>query len=434
MWERQAARDRAAMVERIVEEGWGVGDDSRLRGAGGLTIDLDDCPAGWDDHAGTQDGVRVQPFHLWDMVPRSFSPSYGSTLDGFRVYFGGPHARTEVDTLAEVYSLGTVPNTMRGPPPFGLVHPGAAVAAAGGRWAEGQGAAVELTDEHCVPIIGSLSWPTSQWAVAPFTVHPSSVGSALAAVVERLGTRDQVLVVESGEVPWHGDLVVAGVDAGTDAELRRKVLRGGNFGSWPDGMDATRTVVVVADGGLTCLVTLSGMASLGHTDAVPVVLPPGCRNREAYLEPAGEAASAAWTVTPWTDLADCSRDDSAGLGPVDTAVAERIARDLGGSSPDQFLPGCGYVAGWGQAWLVDQWLQVAAELPGGIGRTNLMLAATATDLTHPYLRDGIRLRTDGPNDPYPIETFQPQRWDLEAGEWIDAGRLVEGAVPPGSEL
>jgi hypothetical protein len=74
---------------------------------------------------------------------------------------------------------------------------------------------------------------------------------------------------------------------------------------------------------------------------------------------------------------------------------------------------------------VDQWLQVAAELPGGVTRTNLLLAATATDLPHPFLREGIRLRAEGPADPHLIETFQPQHWDVETGEWIDDGRLID---------
>lgn len=54
-WIDAWATDRQQAVDRIIDNGWGVGDDNVLRGPGGLVVDLGDCPSGWDSMASVSD-------------------------------------------------------------------------------------------------------------------------------------------------------------------------------------------------------------------------------------------------------------------------------------------------------------------------------------------------------------------------------------------
>ena len=55
-WEALADQERAAIVEKIKDNGWGKSADGRtLTGPDGFTIDLSKCPAGWSDTEGVSD-------------------------------------------------------------------------------------------------------------------------------------------------------------------------------------------------------------------------------------------------------------------------------------------------------------------------------------------------------------------------------------------
>ena len=61
-------------------------------------------------------------------------------------------------------------------------------------------------------------------------------------------------------------------------------------------------------------------------------------------------------------------------------------------------------AGAGQfAWAYVEALRIAAELDGGVSRTNLLLALRSLQLRHPMVLSGITFGTDGGADAYPME-------------------------------
>ncbi len=82
-------------------------------------------------------------------------------------------------------------------------------------------------------------------------------------------------------------------------------------------------------------------------------------------------------------------------------------------------------------WLWHQSLEIAAALPGGLTRTNLVATErNLTGLAHPMLMEGIRLET-GPTDPWPLEGSDASVWDTTGDRWIINEVVdVNGATPP----
>ena len=82
-------------------------------------------------------------------------------------------------------------------------------------------------------------------------------------------------------------------------------------------------------------------------------------------------------------------------------------------------------------WNHVEALRIAAELPGGVSRTNLMLAVRSLDLDHPYLHDGIAFQMNGLDDPHLIEGSNWARYSAADRAWQEQGVLdLNGTVPP----
>jgi hypothetical protein len=77
------------------------------------------------------------------------------------------------------------------------------------------------------------------------------------------------------------------------------------------------------------------------------------------------------------------------------------------------------------AFPVIQALQIAGDLPGGVNRTNLMLAFRAFDMTHPMLLPGIEFKMDGSEDVFFVEGSDISRFDAAKQEWVQQGPIVQ---------
>jgi branched-chain amino acid transport system substrate-binding protein len=79
--------------------------------------------------------------------------------------------------------------------------------------------------------------------------------------------------------------------------------------------------------------------------------------------------------------------------------------------------------GFAFAWPVVEALKIAAELPGGISRPNLMLAARSMDMTNPNLQEGIKYNMSGKDDPYPTEGSEFAVFDGAGQTWVTQADL-----------
>ena len=76
-------------------------------------------------------------------------------------------------------------------------------------------------------------------------------------------------------------------------------------------------------------------------------------------------------------------------------------------------------------WAYVQALRIAGDLPGGLTRTNFLLAARTMDMTHPFLVEGIRFNLDGNADAYAVEGSDVSKWDAAQQAWIQEGAAID---------
>jgi ABC-type branched-subunit amino acid transport system substrate-binding protein len=82
--EAQWAEARAAVVEALSSDEYGVGEDNILRGPAGFEVDLNNCPSDWSDTAGL-DGDTIT---IGETISQSGNlAAYGNIAAGMEVYF-----------------------------------------------------------------------------------------------------------------------------------------------------------------------------------------------------------------------------------------------------------------------------------------------------------------------------------------------------------
>lgn len=141
----------------------------------------------------------------------------------------------------------------------------------------------------------------------------------------------------------------------------------------------------------------------------------------AYMAPAGRAGDG------WLIVDGGVKDVT---NPVNTEpFAEFITNNLqhAGLDPPVPLYGVGYVYGYPYV----EALRVAAALPGGLTRTNFMLAVRALDIYHPLLSDGIKFRLNGNEDAFPVEGSSISRYHAALRTWMTDGETIDvtGSTP-----
>lgn len=120
-----------------------------------------------------------------------------------------------------------------------------------------------------------------------------------------------------------------------------------------------------------------------------------------------------------------------GLGAIQAADANRanepfigfLNQNLINAGLDPLHPVMGQGCVYGYPYV--EALRIAAELPGGLTRTNFILAVRALDITHPMLIDGIGFRTNGNRDAFFIEGAQVLSYISETDWWRTAGRAID---------
>jgi hypothetical protein len=176
-------------------------------------------------------------------------------------------------------------------------------------------------------------------------------------------------------------------------------------------------VLVVMTAGTACLGAVNEAAATGLKEAVLVrFIASGCKV-PGYMVPAGEAAGGLYAV-------------GAGLRSLnDPAFAEdtfvKFAREqltASGLDPKRELVGVGFAQ---YGWAHVEILRTASGLPGGLTRSNVLLALRGTNLDHPMLLDGVRFATAGDYDAYFVEGAEYTRYDARTKAWFVQGPAAD---------
>ncbi|MEL7157878.1 MAG: ABC transporter substrate-binding protein [Actinomycetota bacterium] len=436
--EAEWAAQRARVIDSLSGGSYGVGPDDILRGPGRLEVDLDDCPADWDDTAGlTDDAIKVGV-----VVAQSGQlSSFGLVAEGMQAYFdwvnenGGIDGRSIETVLRDdAYDAGVaqaaIDDLIEAENPFLVTSVGS----------PGSLAIYDDLNDECIPhpfvVSAHPAWGDPE-------VHPFTTGFQLSYSTEAIVWGAWIRANLASQVPVKVVALVADNDFGQ--------VYADAFGRWaeenpdivsevvfvthdPAKLEVTEEMEEVAEAapqvfismtnGRPCLSAVSEAARLGITQSVLAAFNPSvCRQPSAYMVPLGTAGDGFYVVGGGVKSAiDPALADDTFIEFVHTRLTDV------GLDPNQSLVTIGFAQ---YGWAHVEALRLAAALPGGLSRTNLTLVMRNLDLQHPMLFEGVRFSTQGIRDGFVIEGAEVSRYDAEARAWFQQGPAVDlnGASP-----
>jgi branched-chain amino acid transport system substrate-binding protein len=183
-------------------------------------------------------------------------------------------------------------------------------------------------------------------------------------------------------------------------------------------------VFISMTAGSSCLLAVQEAGRVGLASIVEVQFAPSvCRDPAEYMIPAGEAADG-WHIVGGGIKA--TTDPRYAGEPFISFTNTRLA-EAGLDPAVGFYGTCFATYGWP---LVEV-LRIAAELDGGLTRSNLVLAQRAMDLEHPILLAGVRFAMEGAVDSFPVEGSNFGVFDAATQTWVEDSPVidVDGSTP-----
>ncbi|MBT6445411.1 MAG: ABC transporter substrate-binding protein [Acidimicrobiaceae bacterium] len=427
--EAEWAEQRAGIVAEIKAAGYGV-DGTTLNGPGGWTVDLTECPADWSDNAGVADGT----IKIGHTTAQSGSlAAYGNIGVGMDAYFDyvnqnggiGPDGlQIELimkdDAYVATQTQELVAELLQSEDPFYIQTLGSP-----------NTFAVQGTmNENCVPqplsMTGHQAWgdpDNNPWTTGlqlSYATESLLWGSwiesnlpAGAKVAALVMDNDFGLAYEQGFADYAensdhiGDVTFVRHDPAA-ATLTNEMTT--LAASGPD-------IFIAMTAGNPCLLAVEEAARTGITDIAVTFMPSVCKAVSAYMAPAGEAA-ADWYIFGggWKDSTDSQYESDSYISWMNDRI-EEAGLDSAVSL---------YATGYGQfGWPAVQALQIAAELEGGLTRTNYMIAVRSLRMDHPALLEGIAFGQNGSADAYLVEGSDLSQFDYDNQSWVIEGGVID---------
>jgi ABC-type branched-subunit amino acid transport system substrate-binding protein len=421
-WEAQWAQERDAMVARAKSEGIGKSADGKsVKGPAGFTLDLSKCPAGWSDTEGLTDteirfgevgaasGTLADSYSYYKSInvlldhysdAGAFKDSNGKTRKVHYIFKDDAYDPAKTIPLVDEFidsekvfamqTLGT-PNTMK---------------------------VYDKLNQRCIP---------NPWAI---TAHP-----AWNDPVNHPWTTGLALTYSTEAVLW-GAFVEEHIDEFPDGVKVAALVMNNDFGKVYDATfkayiaqsphkdkieyvtETIEPAAVTVTNEMTTLaaedpdVFIMMLAGTACAQTVVEVSQNGMKDNVKYLfddQPCGNnatmgkdkvggdgsAAEGWWLVGGGArDLTDPSQADL----PYVKFLSDLLrAKGIDPKSSGNLNGGAVF------AWPLVQALIVGGQLPGGLTRTNFVLAQRMLDMTHPFVFEGIKLTTNGNEDAFPIE-------------------------------
>jgi len=429
--EAQWADARAAVVANIVDNGYGVGDDNILRGPAGFELDLSTCPSDWSDTAGLRDGTII----IGHTTPQSGNlAAYGNIGAGMQGYFeyvneNGGIAGNQIEMLIKddaydpTLTQEAVDELLQAEDPFYIHTLGS----------PNTFSVYNKLNESCVPHpfaqTGHQAWGDPEF-------HPWTTGLQMSYATESLlwgswienNLGDQAPVTVAALV-MDNDFGLA-YEQGFERFVEESDIISEVTFARHDPASATLTnemttlaaaeadVFISMTAGAPCPAAITEASRAGITETAQALFTPSvCKAIASNMTPAEEAAEGWYVIGGgWIDNTDPQYTDDPYISFMNAELAAR------GLDPGVSLQG----AGFGQfAWTHVEAMRIAAELPGGLSRTNLILAIRAMEVDHPGLLDGIAFAANGGADAYLVEGSDISQFDYEQQAWIQQGGVID---------
>ena len=422
-----------AMITEKMEAGeWGVGDDGILRGPTGFEIDLNECPADWSDTGGvTADSVRIG--HT--TAQSGNLAAYGNIAVGWDSYnnyvnenggIGGRDIELIVkdDAYVAAQTIEFIDELIESENVFMIVTLGSPNTLA----------VYDTLNSECVPQpfvqTGHPAWGDPE-------IHPWTSGMIMSYSTEAVLWGTWIKNNLADQLPVKVAGLVMDNDFGLAYELGFEAYAEGNpdivaeylpVRHDPAAPTVTNEVTTIAafdpdvfismTAGNPCLLAIQEVEASGLLDSVSAAFTPSvCVGIAAYMTPAGMAADGWWIAGGgWKDSQDANY--------IDDPYMKFINETLESDGLDQTVSL--YGVGFGDyGWSYNEVLRVAAELPGGLSRTNFILALRTFSGTHPKLLDGIEFGAWGASDGYFVEGSDFSQFNATDQAWVQVGDLVD---------
>ena len=377
---------------------------------GGAVIDMAECPEEWDNYAGvTDDEIR-----LGSSLPRSGAlAGFGTIADGIQLYFDyvGPIDGRSVVVVSrdDAYvPARTVTNVEE------MIDVENLLGFAGILGSPNNLAVRDTLNENCIPqllnLTGLPEWgdPTNYpWTTGALMSYDTEAFVWCRHIADELGAGATAAVLalgnDAGEA-WRVAFNDCAADAGIEVvdEVKHDP-QADSVGADVITLAASNAdVLVVASSGAFCPQAVATVASLPWEPLTLVTN--GCQRIALFWVPIGPLANGIRLVNNQKDLSDASLADDEWVQFVRSALEEQ------GVDPDAESHALGYIFGE----VLHEVLMDAAEMDGGINRTNVMRAMWQVDFESRGAL-GNALRTmDGANDSYMVETGRIEELVVDA--------------------
>lgn len=436
-WQALWAEERKAIVDDLVAGGYGLGDDGILTGPAGFTLDTNDCPADWSNTEGAEGGT-IKIGHT--TAQSGALAAYGNIAVGMTTYFDlvngeGGVGGEDIDLIVkdDAYvadqTIELVAELLQSDKPFAVVTLGS----------PNTFAVYNTLNEDCVP---QPQVQTGHQAWGDPVNHPWTTGLQMSYATESLLWGSWIAQnydepVKVGALVMDNDFGLAYeqgfadfADKNPDVVSELEIVRHD-----PAAATLTNEVTTLAafepdvfismTAGNPCLLAIQEAGRAGLTETASALFTPSvCKSIASYMEPAGDTADGWWIIGGGIkDNTDPQWADDAWINYINT---ELEAAEL---DPAISLYGEGFHRGWA----MEQILKIAADLPDGLTRTNLILAQRGlTHMTDPMLLDGIGFGMNGNEDAYYIEGSEIAQFNAADQTWVQQGGVIDlsGQSPP----
>ncbi|MDG2113736.1 MAG: hypothetical protein P8N02_14110, partial [Actinomycetota bacterium] len=177
-------------------------------------------------------------------------------------------------------------------------------------------------------------------------------------------------------------------------------------------------VFISMTAGNACLQAIQEAEQSGLIETTPVLFNnQTCKSIAAYMTPAGDAAD------DWWIIGGAFKDHLSDANFRQEPYADWIVEVLEGDGLDPNISLLGW--GWRYGWPIWQVYAIAAELPGGLSRTNVALTVRTFDMPHPSFLSEIVMGFNGNDDAYYTEGSEISRFDAESQAWIQIGDIID---------
>jgi ABC-type branched-subunit amino acid transport system substrate-binding protein len=447
-WEALWKQQREAMVKRITDNKWGKSADGKtLTGPSGWTVDLSKCPGGWSDTEGLTDTAVKVGLTLAQSGNYAEYNNYSRSMKVVFDYYASQGAFKDVNGKTRKIDFLTKDDgydAARSIPNVDEFLDSDKVFAV---WTLGSPNSLKTYDkinQRCVPHPEAI---TAHAAWGDPVNHPWTTGAANLSYSSEAIMWGSFLEQHLAEFPTDRKVRVAALVVNNDFGK----LYDGSFKAYvaqsptlKDRIDySTENIEAAAPTVTDPMTTLAAknpdvfiamVAATPCTQAVTEAAQNGMHEKVKYLfqpitcagttfvkkEKVGGDGSAS---NNWWIVDTGAKDLTGARYQSDAFVqwARNLLQTAGIDPNSSSLLSGGIVL----SWTFIQSVLVADALPGGLNRTNFILAQRSMDMTNPMFVQGVKFHMDGAKDAYFIEAGQYQQWDSSKQTWVPKSDIYD---------